>query len=150
MAKNIANENIFGGLTGAPEAQTRPAPKTVPVDGAEVVIQQPGAKETRTARMQFILPPSLKTRITRAAKEQGVSVNELVNQLLEQYCSSVERGKQLKAKAAQLTGKAAVPLFLCVFYVFSNVSRKKPSIHMVYVYGVCVLCMCIFFQLHLI
>ena len=75
MAKNIANENIFGGLTGAPEAQTRPAPKTVPVDGAEVVIQQPGAKETR------------------AAKEQGVSVNELVNQLLEQYCSSVERGK---------------------------------------------------------
>lgn len=93
MAKNIANENIFGGLTGAPEAQTRPAPKTLPADGAEVVIQQPGAKETRTARMQFILPPSLKTRITRAAKEQGVSVNELVNQLLEQYCSSVERGK---------------------------------------------------------
>ena len=95
MAKNIANENIFGGLTGAPEAQTRPAPKTVPVDGAEVVIQQPGAKETRTARMQFILPPSLKTRITRAAKEQGVSVNELC---------------------------------------------------MVYVYGVCVWCMCILFS----
>lgn len=79
MAKNIANENIFGGLTGAPEAQKKAGPKTVS-----------GAKENRTARMQFLLPPSLKTRITRAAKQQNISVNELVNQLLEQYCQSVE------------------------------------------------------------
>ena len=92
MAKNIANENIFGGLTGAPEAPKKTEPKTVSVDGTEVVIRQP-EKENRTARMQFILPPSLKTRITRAAKQQGISVNELVNQLLDQYCSSMERGK---------------------------------------------------------
>lgn len=100
MAKNIASENIFDGLKGGPAA----AQKTVPVQEAtpatpatpapvkpenEIKVT-PRNDKNRTARAQIVLTPELKQRAVKVAQHTGVSFNELVNQLLEQYCAVVE------------------------------------------------------------
>lgn len=103
MAKNIASENIFDGLKGGPAA----AQKTVPVQEAtpatpatpapvkpenEIKVT-PRNDKNRTARAQIILTPELKQRAVKVAQHTGVSFNELVNQLLEQYCAVVENNQ---------------------------------------------------------
>ena len=67
MAKNIASENIFDGLKGGPAA----VQKTGPV------------QETVSAPVKSV----------KVAQHTGVSFNELVNQLLEQYCAAVESNR---------------------------------------------------------
>ena len=107
MAKNIASENIFAGLQGTPEIVSHSnthaaAPATMQKDSKETVhlqkgtavcVQQPERSENRTARMQLVVTPSLKKRVAEVAQHAGVSVNELVNQLLDQYCAGMEQGK---------------------------------------------------------
>lgn len=107
MAKNIASKNIFAGLQDAPEVMAHPntraaAPAAEPKESKEKVHPQEGAalrvqlrerSENRTARMQFVVTPSLKKRVARVAQRAGVSVNELVNQLLDQYCTGMEQEK---------------------------------------------------------
>lgn len=97
MAKNIASENIFDGLKGGPAA----AQKTVPVQEAtpapikpenEIKVT-PRNDKNRTARAQIVLTPELKQRAVKVAQHTGVSFNELVNQLLEQYCAVVENNQ---------------------------------------------------------
>ena len=56
-------------------------------------MQQPVRGENRTVRMQLVVTPSLKKRVSKVAKQAGVSINELVNQLLDQYCAGVEEPK---------------------------------------------------------
>ena len=89
MAKNIASENIFDGLKGAPEPEVvkqeeAPVVEVANKPGTQVLVQQPVRGENRTVRMQLVVTPSLKKR---------VSINELVNQLLDQYCAGVEEPK---------------------------------------------------------
>lgn len=110
MAKNIASKNIFAGLQDAPEVMAHPntraaAPaaepkeskeskeKVHPQEGAALRVQLRERSENRTARMQFVVTPSLKKRVARVAQRAGVSVNELVNQLLDQYCTGMEQEK---------------------------------------------------------
>ena len=54
----------------------------------------PRGDKNRTARAQIVLTPELKKRAVMAAQHTGVSFNELFNQLLEQYCTSVEHNKE--------------------------------------------------------
>ena len=104
MAKNIASENIFDGLKGAPETETvkreleqqqeeAPVVEVANKPGTQVLVQQPVRGENRTVRMQLVVTPSLKKRVSKVAKKAGVSINELVNQLLDQYCAGVEEPK---------------------------------------------------------
>lgn len=99
MAKNIASENIFDGLKGGPAAAGQ---KTTPVQepasssvkpNSEIKVTPRGDKN-RTARAQVVLTPELKKRAVMAAQHTGVSFNELVNQLLEQYCTSIEHNQE--------------------------------------------------------
>ena len=99
MAKNIASENIFDGLKGGPAAadqRTTPVSDTVssPSKPTDKMTITPRGDKNRTARAQIILTPELKKRAVMAAQHTGVSFNELVNQLLEQYCTSIEHNKE--------------------------------------------------------
>ena len=84
MAKNIASENIFDGLKGGPAAaqKTVPVQETTPapVKPENEIKVIPRNDKNRTARAQIVLTT-------------GVSFNELVNQLLEQYCAVVENNQ---------------------------------------------------------
>ena len=42
-------------------------------------------KENKTERMQFLVRPTAKNYLQEQAKEQGISVNELVNNIFEDY-----------------------------------------------------------------
>ena len=93
MAKNIASENIFDGLKGAPEPEVvkqeeAPVVEVANKPGTQVLVQQPVRGENRTVRMQLVVTP-----VSKVAKQAGVSINELVNQLLDQYCAGVEEPK---------------------------------------------------------
>lgn len=97
MAKNIASENIFDGLKGGPTAVQKAVPvqETTPATPAPVKPENeikvtPRNDRNRTARAQIVLTPELKQRAVKVAQHTGVSFNELVNQLLEQYCTVVE------------------------------------------------------------
>lgn len=44
---------------------------------------QPRQKEARSRRLQLLLTPSLYGKVERKAKQLGISVNELINTVLE-------------------------------------------------------------------
>ena len=97
-AKNIASENTPDGPKGAPEPEVvkqeeAPVVEVANKPGTQVLVQQPVRGENRTVRMQLVVTPSLKKRVSKVAKQAGVSINELVNQLLDQYCAGVEEPK---------------------------------------------------------
>ena len=97
MAKNIASENIFDGLKGGPAAAQKAVPvqetTPAPVKPENEIKVTPRNDRNRTARAQIVLTPELKQRAVKVAQHTGVSFNELVNQLLEQYCAVVENNQ---------------------------------------------------------
>lgn len=97
MAKNIASENIFDGLKGGPAAVQKAVPvqetTPAPVKPENEIKVTPRNDKNRTARAQIVLTPELKQRAVKVAQHTGVSFNELVNQLLEQYCAVVENNQ---------------------------------------------------------
>ena len=97
MAKNIASENIFDGLKGGPAAVQKAVPvqeaTPAPVKPENEIKVTPRNDKNRTARAQIVLTPELKERAVKVAQHTGVSFNELVNQLLEQYCAVVENNQ---------------------------------------------------------
>ena len=70
-------ENLTGRLLGDPEGQAAP-----PIRSAKP--QRP-YKEYKSRRMQFLVKPSTAERLEAAAAEEGLSMNELVNRLMEEY-----------------------------------------------------------------
>ena len=48
---------------------------------------QPPVIEKKTRRLQVLMQPSLYKRVARAARECDVSVNEFINQVLDQATS---------------------------------------------------------------
>ena len=42
-------------------------------------------KESKTARLQLLIRPTTKTRMRKLAAAEGISLNELVNQILDEY-----------------------------------------------------------------
>lgn len=42
-------------------------------------------KESKTARLQLLVRPTTKERMRKLAAAQGISLNELINQILDEY-----------------------------------------------------------------
>lgn len=42
-------------------------------------------KESKTARMALLVRPTTKTALKKIADEQGLSMNDIINQLIEEY-----------------------------------------------------------------
>lgn len=52
------------------------------------LIIKPVTKETRSKKTNILLPPTLDKAVKQKAKKEGVSLNEVVNQLLEMWIES--------------------------------------------------------------
>ncbi len=79
MKKDI--ENYTGKLLADP-AEEQPAP---PIRSAAGTGSGTAPKETKSRRMQLLVKPSTAERLEAAAAEEGLSMNELVNRLMEEY-----------------------------------------------------------------
>lgn len=66
-------------LTPAPEAAASDIPT-----GYRIV------RESKTERLQLLIRPSTHQAIQRIAADQGISKNELINQLLENFIQGVK------------------------------------------------------------
>lgn len=78
--KNPAEMFISG---AGQEAQAAPAQETV--QGFTIPKGYRLAKEYKTERMQLLVRPATKEAIKKAAAAQGLSMNDLVNQIFDEY-----------------------------------------------------------------
>lgn len=87
MSKKSFKENpalqFINTETGKPTAKGEPEPKVhyIPV-------------ETKTRRVQLLFRQSLYNRISSLADEKGLSFNELLHNILEEYADGQERNTQ--------------------------------------------------------
>ncbi len=83
--KNFKNPaEIF--ISGA--EQEAPKQEEVKDEGQQAFTIPKGyrlAKEYKTERMQLLVRPTTKAAIKKAADAQGLSMNDLVNQILDEY-----------------------------------------------------------------
>lgn len=49
-------------------------------------------RESKTRRMQILVRPSLRDGVAKAAEEIGISVNDLMNRIMEEYLERRENG----------------------------------------------------------
>lgn len=62
------------------EPQEAPAPEGVTIPKGYKLV-----KENKSERMQLLVRPATKDAIRQAAAAQGISMNDLVNQILDEY-----------------------------------------------------------------
>ena len=62
------------------EPQETPAPEGVTIPKGYKLV-----KENKSERMQLLVRPATKEAIRQAAAAQGISMNDLVNQILDEY-----------------------------------------------------------------
>ena len=62
------------------EPQEMPAPEGVTIPKGYKLV-----KENKSERMQLLVRPATKEAIRQAAAAQGLSMNDLVNQILDEY-----------------------------------------------------------------
>ena len=65
-------------------AEPKPKPKTEP-KGAEVPKGYKIVPETKSSRVQLLIPPTLKEDLKALADQEGTSLNEIANEALQQY-----------------------------------------------------------------
>ena len=65
--------------------KTAPASTPASEEGAAIPAGFRLVKENKSERLQLLIRPTTKDIITRAARSQGISVNELINQVLDEY-----------------------------------------------------------------
>lgn len=53
-------------------------------------------EERKSQRVQLLVKPSVIGKIKEIAEENGVSMNDLVNQLLEAFCNYTKKGAEEK------------------------------------------------------
>lgn len=83
MAQKNFKKNAAEMFITAPEGQPEPAPATQDSFTAPKGYQL--IKEYKTERMQIMLRPETKKAVKKAAAAQGLSMNELINQILEEW-----------------------------------------------------------------
>lgn len=81
--KTPAEMFISGAEQTAQEYQAKPAQDAE--QGFTIPKGYRLAKEYKTERMQLLVRPTTKEAIKKAAAAQGVSMNDLINQLLDEY-----------------------------------------------------------------
>lgn len=82
MAKKDYKMDVMREFMSAPEAPEAPQKAQ---DGANVPKGYVLVRESKSARMQLLVRPTTKEALRRAAGAQGLSVNDLVNQILDNY-----------------------------------------------------------------
>lgn len=70
--------------TAEPKEKPKPKPKTEP-KGAEVPRGYKIVPETKSSRVQLLIPPTLKEDLKALADQEGISLNEIANEALQQY-----------------------------------------------------------------
>lgn len=82
MAKNFKKNTAELFISAADEPQE--APQTAQ-EGFSIPKGYRLAKEYKTERMQLLVRPATKEAIKKAAAAQGLSMNDLVNQIFDEY-----------------------------------------------------------------
>lgn len=84
MAKSFKKNTAELFISAADEPQATPAAQ----DGQQGFTVPKGyrlEREVKSERMQLLVRPTTKEAIKKAAEAQGVSMNDLVNQILDEY-----------------------------------------------------------------
>lgn len=79
MAKKNYHMNTAELFISAAEETPAPQPEVSIPKGYKLV------KENKSERMQLLVRPALKEAIRKAAEAQGLSMNDLVNNIFEEY-----------------------------------------------------------------
>lgn len=82
--KNDPNALFISGSDEAPEATAESAA------AQDLPIGYKIAKESKTRRLQLLIRPSVYTALKQLSEERGISFNELVNRVFEEYLEKVE------------------------------------------------------------
>lgn len=77
--KNVA-EQFISTATEEPEA-----PKQIQGEGLNIPIGYKLVKENKSVRLQLLIRPTTKETIKKLAEAQGISVNDLINKILDEY-----------------------------------------------------------------
>lgn len=82
MAKNFKKNpaELFISAADEPQTGTQQAQEGVTIPKGYKLV-----KENKSERMQLLVRPVVKDAIKKAADEQGLSMNELVNGIFEEY-----------------------------------------------------------------
>ncbi len=83
MAKKDFKKNTAELFISAAEEQE--APQQMQDTGANIPKGYKLVKENKSARMQLLIRPTLKDAIKKEADAQGLSMNDLVNNIFEEY-----------------------------------------------------------------
>ena len=95
MAKNRAIDKVTTDNLGIDKVKSsqsetvyteQPAAEfSIQQKGGERLVVAPIQKESRNKRMQILVKPSVHKKLEKRCKELNVSINEAVNQLIEQW-----------------------------------------------------------------
>ena len=66
-------------------AEEPEAPKQIQGEGVTIPIGYKLVKENKSARLQLLIRPTTKEIIKKTAEAQGISVNDLINNILDEY-----------------------------------------------------------------
>lgn len=89
MSKNFSKEfnpalTFISGAAPKTEHKTRPDDEAVEQKGYK---KNPLYVETKSKRVQLLMKPSVYSKLKSLAMEQDISVNEIVNRVLEDHVS---------------------------------------------------------------
>lgn len=84
MAKKDFKQTTAAAFISTAEPKEKPKPKTEP-KGAEVPRGYKIVPETKSSRVQLLIPPTLKEDLKALADQEGTSLNEIANEALQQY-----------------------------------------------------------------
>lgn len=91
MAKKSFNNPAMQFISTAEEPEARPAKATKapreaePQEGVRIPKGYKLVQETKSTRLQLLIRPTTKDALKEAAEAQGISLNELINQVLDDY-----------------------------------------------------------------
>ena len=83
MAKKDFKKNVAESFISAAEEQE--APQQMQDTGVTIPKGYKLVKENKSERMQLLVRPALKDAIRAEAEAQGLSMNDLVNNIFEEY-----------------------------------------------------------------
>lgn len=78
-------------LSGAEDKKSTSQAKEQDAPGVDVPKGYKLVKETKSERMQLLVRPTLKDTIKKEADRQGLSMNDLVNDIFEEYIERISK-----------------------------------------------------------
>lgn len=90
MGKSFRQNPTEFFLSAAPGEAESPS-GTAPVESTERLPEQRLRRETKSRRLQILIRPGTYERLKRLSESRGQSVNDLINEILEDYLNKQER-----------------------------------------------------------